>query len=102
MNLIRFPEMSADDHWRAWKDDRHHTTRFFVNVIITALLGLLNLNTYSQDLPGKRDSIKSSILNEERFIQVVLPEKYVTLATEKFDVLYVLDGEWNTRLVHDI
>ena len=49
---------------------------------------------------GKLDSIHSSILNQERFIQVLLPPGYKTGSTEKYDVLYVLDGsDYNTNLI---
>lgn len=56
----------------------------------------------AQSLPGKRDSIQSAILKEKRIIQVVLPEKYKPGSTDKYDVLYVLDGEENTRTVADV
>ena len=56
----------------------------------------------AQDLPGKRDSINSAILNEKRIIQVVLPQKYDPASTDKYDVLYVLDGEGNTKLAMDV
>jgi len=56
----------------------------------------------AQDLPGKRDSINSTILGQKRIIQVVLPEKYKPGSTEKYDVLYVLDGDGNTGLARDM
>ena len=56
----------------------------------------------AQDLPGKKDSIQSVILNEKRVIQVVLPEKYKPGSKDKYDVLYVLDGDWNTKTMTDV
>ena len=56
----------------------------------------------AQDLPGKRDSINSAILGQKRIVQVVLPEKYRPGSTEKYDVLYVLDGDGNTKLAMDM
>ena len=56
----------------------------------------------AQDLPGKRDSINSAILNEKRIIQVVLPRGYKPGTADKYDVLYVLDGDGNTKLAMDV
>lgn len=56
----------------------------------------------AQDLPGKKDSLQSKILNEKRFIQVVLPRKYKPESKDKYDVLYVLDGDWNTKTAADV
>ena len=66
------------------------------------LLNLVALFVSAQDLPGKRDSIQSAILNEKRVLQVVLPEKYKPGSKVTYDVLYVLDGDWNTKLIADI
>ncbi len=67
-------------------------------IILSQLLGTAS----AQDLPGKRDSINSVILKEKRIIQVLLPEKYKPGSTDKYDVLYVLDGDWNTKLALEI
>jgi len=55
----------------------------------------------AQVLPGKREIIKSAILNENRTIQVILPDKYKPGSGDKYDVLYVLDGETNTKEATD-
>ncbi len=44
------------------------------------------------------DSLYSATLKETRKIQVTLPKSYKPGTTEKYDVLYILDGEWNTNL----
>ena len=73
-------------------------------LLIAAIIILGNLlsTAQAQNLPGKRDSLSSTILKEKRFIQVVLPAKYKPGSTDKFDVLYVLDGEWNTNLASEV
>jgi len=76
-------------------------TRFFLLLPIVAIFSLPGLSA-AQSLPGKRDSINSAILNQERIIQVVLPEKYKPGSADKYDVLYVLDGDWNTQLAKDM
>jgi len=48
------------------------------------------------------DSLYSSILKEQRQIQVIFPKKYQPDQTDRFDVLYVLDGEWNTSLAQKL
>src|SRR5689334_2191987 len=49
---------------------------------------------------GHLDSIHSKILNQRRLIQVFTPSGYQAGSSEKYDVLYVLDGgNWNTGLV---
>jgi predicted alpha/beta superfamily hydrolase len=70
---------------------------FLIPVI--AFIGLF-APAVAQDLPGKRDSITSAILGEKRIIQVVLPRK--AKPTDKFDVLYVLDGDWNTKIMSQV
>src|ERR1700742_2982843 len=52
---------------------------------------------------GRLDSLHSAILNQERMVQVFLPPDYKTGGTEKYDVLYVLDGgNWNTGLISQV
>jgi len=77
-----------------------HKSRFILLAAI-ATFSLLDA-VQGQGLPGKRDSIKSAILNEKRVIQVVLPAKYKPGSADKYDVLYVLDGDWNTQLAKDM
>lgn len=42
--------------------------------------------------------MKSAILNEERKVLVALPKDYEK-STQKYPVIYVLDGEWNFPFV---
>lgn len=55
----------------------------------------LFVNASAQSLPGKRVTLPSAILKEERVIQVLLPEKYKPGSEDKYDVLYLLDGDSN-------
>lgn len=49
---------------------------------------------------SRLDSIHSNILQEKRLFQVFLPQGYQPGGTDKYDVLYVLDGgNWNTGLI---
>ncbi|HET9487328.1 MAG TPA: alpha/beta hydrolase-fold protein, partial [Chryseosolibacter sp.] len=58
------------------------------------LLVQLPLMAVSQDWPGIRDSIYSDVLKEQRKIQVIMPKDHQADSKEKYEVLYVLDGEW--------
>lgn len=58
------------------------------------------LNTQAR---GKLDSLHSSVLQQERLIQVFVPPDYKPGSGKKYDVLYVLDGgNWNVGLVSRI
>jgi predicted alpha/beta superfamily hydrolase len=48
----------------------------------------------AQQWPGIRDSIYSNILKETRRLQVVLPKSYEQKKDSRYEVLYILDGEW--------
>lgn len=49
---------------------------------------------------GKLDSLQSGILKEKRWIEVFVPSGYKPGSSDKYDVLYVLDGgNWNTGLM---
>jgi predicted alpha/beta superfamily hydrolase len=67
------------------------TTVYTVNAQDT----LLTVHNHS-----KLDSLHSDILQQERLIQVFTPPDYKPGSTEKYDVLYVLDGgNWNVALM---
>ncbi len=55
----------------------------------------LSSHAIAQTLPGKRVTLPSEILKEDRVIQVVLPENYKPGSEEKYEVLYLLDGDSN-------
>ena len=49
---------------------------------------------YAQDNSVINDSIYSNILKEQRSIKVLLPDTYKPGSTEKYEVIYLTDGEW--------
>lgn len=49
---------------------------------------------YSQDRQPINDSIYSDILKEQRSVKVLLPETYKPGSGEKYEVIYLTDGEW--------
>ena len=79
---------------------------FLLLILITG--SLVNI-TKAQDTvirasdAGRLDSLNSDILKEKRLIEVFVPPDYKPGDTNKYDVLYVLDGgNWNTGLIKQI
>ena len=70
-------------------------------LLIIPLLAIFS-NALAQNQPGKRDSLYSATLKEERVFEVALPENYKPGSGEKYDVLYVLDGDWNLKSAVDV
>src|SRR5688572_24803091 len=63
---------------------------------------LISIQAWSQNSSIQHDSLYSDILKEQRSIKIILPKKYNPSSTDRFDVLYVLDGEWNTSLAEKV
>jgi len=53
----------------------------------------------AQQFPVIRDSINSQIIDEKRYLEIILPEDYDSKSDVKYEVVYLLDGEWNINLV---
>lgn len=70
-----------------------------IGVYITLLC---SPGAYSQELPGKPDSIFSEVLKEKRVLQVILPNDYKPGSLNKYAVVYLLDGIDNISLFHQI
>lgn len=52
---------------------------------------------------GKLETIHSSILNQDRQVQVFIPPGYQPGSSQTYDVLYNLDGsDWNTGLIAQV
>jgi predicted alpha/beta superfamily hydrolase len=51
---------------------------------------------------AKTASIPSQVLHQDRSIEVYLPVESIKQPTGRFETLYVLDGDWNTKLVIEI
>lgn len=68
----------------------------YMKALFLFLIGTLSLAGRLFAQQTKTDSLYSNTLHERRVLQVVLPEGYKPVSTEKYDVLYVLDGEGGT------
>jgi predicted alpha/beta superfamily hydrolase len=56
----------------------------------------------AQLLTAKQDSVYSNVLKQNRPVEVYLPKEFEADATQRYETLYVLDGDWNTKIVVDI
>ncbi|WP_276371917.1 serine hydrolase [Chryseolinea sp. H1M3-3] len=59
---------------------------------------LVSIPAWTQASLVQKDSLYSKYLKEQRPVEIFFPKSYKKNSTEKYDVLYVLDGEWNTSL----
>ncbi|MEP6485344.1 MAG: alpha/beta hydrolase-fold protein [Rudaea sp.] len=50
-------------------------------------------------LPPKADGFESAILKQKRTIDVYLPKETAKDASQKYETIYVLDGDWNAKIV---
>lgn len=69
----------------------------FAGLLLGAFAG-----AHATFLPPISNAIESTVLRERRAIEVYLPEEANKDPTQRFDTLYVLDGDWNTKLVVDV
>lgn len=67
----------------------------FVTVLFCSLAN-------AQFLPAKQDSLDSKVLQQKRTIDVHLPEESAKEPAQRYETIYVLDGDWNAQLVVDI
>ena len=61
-------------------------------------LVLSAVNIGAQEQAEIKDSIYSNILKEQRDIRIKLPDGYKPGSTDKYEVIYITDGEWNIGL----
>jgi predicted alpha/beta superfamily hydrolase len=63
---------------------------------------IVSSSATARELAGKRDSLRSTVLKEDRVIQVLLPENFNPASAQKYDVLYILDGDGNLNTISDV
>lgn len=70
--------------------------KILFNVFIISIF----FNNYSFAQQKTKDSIYSNVLKEQRDLQIILPKDYDS--SNKYDVIYLVDGEWNTDMFSQI
>jgi predicted alpha/beta superfamily hydrolase len=71
-------------------------------ISLILFLFLFYATGWSQEPGSIYDTVYSDILKEKRPIQINLPASYKPDSSARYDVLYVLDGEWNTSLAKTV
>jgi len=75
--------------------------RFLARVF--ALCGLLvAAGVHAQFLPAKPDALYSNSLAQKRALEVYLPEESEKDPAKRYETIYVLDGDWNAKIVVQI
>lgn len=79
---------------------------YFMRLIILLSIGLLFFNSpaFTQQVAdlviGKQMGIKSTILNENRILNIYLPEGYHKDSSIQYPVIYLLDGSMDEDFIH--
>jgi len=53
-------------------------------------------------LPPRSDGLYSNVLHQQRAIEVYLPAESAADPAARYETLYVLDGDWNAKIVVDV
>lgn len=72
--------------------------KLFRNYLLVLFLSSLTFMARAQTGGEISDSIFSEILNENRALEISLPKGYEAESEVKYDVIYILDGEWNMNI----
>ena len=73
------------------------------NISILFIVFFTIHSLFGQDINiGYKDSLHSTILQENRPLSIYLPPSYFTEPKQNYPVLYILDGEYNFRYVAGI
>jgi len=59
-------------------------------------------HAHAQLLPAKADSFYSNVLGQKRAIEVFLPQESDKDAAQRYETIYVLDGDWNGKIVVEV
>ena len=62
--------------------------------LVSIFISQVSCVVHAQEHPVISDSIYSSVLKEQRSIKILLPETYKPGSTDKYEAIYLTDGEW--------
>jgi predicted alpha/beta superfamily hydrolase len=67
-----------------------------MNWVYVIILCFFSINLFSQSADGKKEliTIQSDVYKKERKVAVFLPSYYEEFKDESFQVIYLLDGQW--------
>jgi predicted alpha/beta superfamily hydrolase len=61
--------------------------------------GAYRFPAHAELLPAHADALDSALLHQKRAIDVFLPKDHEKEPARRYETLYVLDGDWNAKLV---
>lgn len=79
-----------------------HSGSLQFRVFVSCVFLFVWTGAQAQLLTAKQDSVYSNVLKQNRPVEVYLPKEFEADATQRYETLYVLDGDWNTKIVADI
>ena len=72
--------------------------RYFL-ALCWLLIGACHVTAQAELLPAVADSLDSAQLHQKRAIEVFLPKEPEKEPQRRYETIYVLDGDWNAKLV---
>lgn len=73
------------------------TRQLFAVFLVT--LAACGFSAHAELLPAHADSLDSALLHQKRAIEVFLPKEVQKDPQRRYETIYVLDGDWNAKLV---
>ncbi len=67
---------------------------FSLFTFLLVFSSLITCTVQAQEDRAIRDSLYSTILKEQRSVKILLPEAYKPGSTDRYEVIYITDGEW--------
>ncbi|QBB69961.1 hypothetical protein ELE36_06060 [Pseudolysobacter antarcticus] len=74
-------------------------TKSLFAVCLLFFFGTSSLPARAELLPAHADSLDSTLLHQKRAIDVFLPKDNEKDPARRYETIYVLDGDWNAKLV---
>lgn len=72
--------------------------RYFL-ALCWLFIGACHVTAQAELLPAVADSVDSAQLHQKRAIEVFLPKDHEKEPQRRYETIYVLDGDWNAKLV---
>jgi predicted alpha/beta superfamily hydrolase len=79
-----------------------HTGSLRVRLLVSCVFLVACSGARAQLLTPKQDSVYSNVLKQNRAVEVYLPKEFDKDAAQRYETLYVLDGDGNTQIVASI
>ena len=74
----------------------------YVRLVVSYVFLFAWTSAQAQLLTAKQESIYSNVLKQKRPVEVYLPKEFEEDAAQRYETLYVLDGDWNAQIVVNV